>query len=171
MLFRSLLPEGRMQVGYIRETRPGPDVELTIDFSLDGNAGPYLREGWCHRGPKLMRTLGKVSFIEIPIQEPQAHYVIEIRVRPYVVSGGLPAQGMDVYLGDHLISRSSLRGPEDIVTFDVPHEWVVGQSIKLRLDLPDAARPSDLIPGNKDDRVLAIAFRTLHLRRQLSPDA
>jgi hypothetical protein len=167
----ALLPEGRMQLDYIRETGPASDVELTIDFSLNGNAGPYLGEGWCHRGPNLIRTLGKVSFIEIPVKEPQAHYVIELRVRPYVVPGELPTQGLDVYLGNYLISGSSLRGPEDIVTFEVPQEWVAGQSIKLRLDLPDAARPSDLIPGNKDNRVLAIAFRTLLLKRRLDPDA
>jgi hypothetical protein len=163
----ALRPEGRMQVGYIRETRPEPNVELTIDFSLNGNAGPYLREGWCSAGPEYTWTRAKVSFMEIPVKEPQVQYNIEMHLKPLLRHGKLPSQGLDVYVNDYLVSRSNLRAADSTVTYEVPPYLVMEQSIKLRFDLPDASRPSDIIPNNTDQRLLAIAFRKLVLKRQL----
>ena len=160
-------------MGYIQGTRDREsDVELTIEFTQDGNAGPYLREGWCNRERKFTWTQGKVSFMEIPVKEPQANYHIEMHLRPFIVPGKLPAQDLDVYVNDFLVSRSSVRGADKPVTFEVPKDLVVDQSIKLRFDLPDASRPSDLIPDHKNKRVLAVAFEKLVLSRvDWIPDA
>jgi hypothetical protein len=164
-----LQADGRMQVGYIQGTRDREsDVELTIEFTQDGNAGPYLREGWCNRERKFTWTQGKVSFMEIPVKEPQADYQIEMHLRPFIVPAKLPSQDLDVYVNGSLVSRSSLRGADKPVTFVVPKDLVVDQSMKLRFDLPDACRPSDLIPDHKNNRVLAIAFEKLVLARRLN---
>ena len=163
-----LKADGKMQADSIRGTRPREsDIELTIDFTQDGNAGPYLRDGWGAREFKFTRTEGKVSFMEIPVREPQTNYSIEMHLRPFVIPGKLPSQGLDVYANDSLTIRSGLRGAEDVVKFQVPQDLVVEQSIKLRFDLPDASRPSDLNPDSKDKRILAVAFRKLILSRQL----
>jgi len=163
-----LQADGRMQVGYIRGTRDREsDVELTIEFTQDGNAGPYLREGWCNRESKFTWTRGNASFMEIPVKEPQANYHIEMQLRPFLVPGKLQSQSLDVYVNDFLVGRSSVRGADKPVTFEVPKDLVVEQSIKLRFDLPDASRPSDLIPDHKNKRVLAIAFEKLVLTRRL----
>lgn len=163
-----LQTDGKAQVDYIRGTRDREsDVELTIDFSQDGNAAPYLREGWHPKERRSTWTKGKVSFMEIPVRESQANYHIEMHVRGFVIAGKLPAQGLDVYVNDSLTSRSSLRGAEEVVKYQVPQDLVVEQSIKLRFDLPDAVRPFDLVPDRKDTRVLAVAFRKLIVSRQL----
>jgi hypothetical protein len=159
--------DGRMQADYIRETRVAePDIELTIEFSQDGNAGPYLRDGWCNREPKFTRTLGKASFMEIPVNEPHTNYHIEMHLMPFIVPGRLPSQGLDVYVNDYLVSRSNLRDIDKTVTLEVPQYLLVEQAIKLRFDFPDASRPSDLNPDSKDKRVLAITFKKMVLSRQ-----
>jgi hypothetical protein len=164
----ALLPDGRAQVDLIRGTRDREsDVELTIDFSQDGNARPYLREGWHASDRRSTWTQGNFSFMEIPAKEPQANYHIEMHVRAFVVPGKLPSQGLDVYINDSLTSRSGLRGAEDVVKYQVPQDLVVEQTIKLRFDLANAARPTDLVPDSKDKRILGLAFRKLILSRQL----
>ena len=92
-----LKTDGKAQVDYIRGTRDSEsDVELTIDFSQDGNAAPYLREGWHPKERRSTWTKGKVSFMEIPVREPQANYRIEMHIRGFVIPGKLPSQGLDV---------------------------------------------------------------------------
>ena len=86
---------------YIRETRHREtDMELTIDFSHEGNAAPYLREGWHARDLRSTWTKGSVSFMEIPVTDPQANYHIEMHLRAFIVPGKLASQGLDVYVND-----------------------------------------------------------------------
>jgi hypothetical protein len=132
----ALMPEGRMQMDYIRGTRASEtDVELTIDFSQEGNARKYLQHGWGSTELKCTRTEGKASFMEIPVKESQVNYRIEMHLRPFVIPGKLLSQDLDVYVNDSLVSRSSLRGAESIVTYEVPQYLHAGHSIKLRFDL------------------------------------
>jgi len=167
-----LLPDGRTQVPYIQGTYiRNRDLELTIDFIQDGNAGPYLRDGWCNIEPRCTWTRGKVSLMEIPVKEAEANYHIEMQLVPYLIADKLPSQDLDVYVNDDLVTRFCLRAGDKNVTFEVPRYLVVEQSIRLRFELPDAARPCDLNPDSKDKRVLAFAFRKLALSRQLDADA
>jgi hypothetical protein len=109
--------------------------------------------------------------MEIPVKEAEANYHIEMQLVPYLVADKLPSQDLDVYVNDDLVTRFCLRAGDKNVTFEVPRYLVVEQSIRLRFELPDAARPCDLNPDSKDKRVLAFAFRKLALSRQLHADA
>ena len=99
-----LQSDGKAQMDYIRETRHREtDMELTIDFSHEGNAAPYLREGWHARDLRSTWTKGSVSFMEIPVTDPQANYHIEMHLRAFIVPGKLASQGLDVYVNDFAI--------------------------------------------------------------------
>ena len=164
----ALRPDGAAQVGYIRSTRETDlEVELLVDFTKSGNAGGYLRDGWQDSEQQHTWTKGLVSLMEIPVSRPGARYRLELSLRPFLVVDKVPVQRLDVYLNSFLIISVSLRPGTREVKCDLPQDLTEGGSMLLRFEHPDAVRVCDVVPNKPDDRVLAVAFQRLALRRLL----
>ena len=158
---------GAMQLGYIKEAIGKPSkVELLIDFSRGGNSIVYVRDGWYAPEREHTWTKGTSSTLDLPLIEPGSRYTLEMLMWPFVVPDKIPDQSLAILVNDNLISKAFVQPGFNLIECDVPPDCATLSRATLRFDHPDAAKPCDH-PGFKDDRVLALAFKTLKLRRQM----
>jgi hypothetical protein len=163
----ALAIEGAVQLGYIKEAIGEPSkVELLIDFSRDGNSKLYVRDGWYAPEREHTWTRGTSSTLELPLIEPGARYALEMLMWPFVVPDKIPDQFLAILVNDNIIAKTVVKPGFNLIECNVPPDCATQSRVTLRFDHPDAAKPCDQ-PGFKDDRVLALAFKTLKVRRQM----
>jgi hypothetical protein len=103
-----------------------------IDFRKDGNAGPYLREGWTKADENGTTTAGPVADIVLPVELPDKQdLVFEIEGRPRFATGdrsywvtvlanGRQFANWNFVSNNHNPSRSLARLPLDFVKANRP---------------------------------------------------
>jgi len=138
-------------------------TELVILFGVNGNAEPYLDHGWSPPEPDATWTRGGQAVLAIPRPEP-ADYRLILTLDVFRPDPR-PWQRVTVSLGDTVLSRF-LAGTGPMPDIWIPRRLIemAPDSMPIRFDLPDAARPMDF-GGGSDDRFLALAFRRLELHR------
>lgn len=159
--------EGAVQLSYIREAFGAPsEAELVIDFSRTGNSGAFVREGWYGAETEHRWTAGKFSTIELPLRVRGAQYELEIVAWPFVVTERLESQELKISIGGNQLERLYLRRGHNYVSCLIPPDLTLSDSVVVRLDHADAARPCDFDPKS-GDRTVALAFKTVKLLRRL----
>jgi len=149
--------------GYMPSQRPlrGHSRTLEILFGTTGNSSGYLRDGWSGPEAGFTWTLGCESRLQFPKPAPDSTYVLEVRVRPFVVPD-LPSQRISVVVNDVPVGVAIVETPT-VLRFAVP--WTVlaaNSTTTVIFSLPDAARPSEF-KDSQDRRRLAFAFEKLAL--------
>jgi hypothetical protein len=135
---------------------------IAVTFGLEGDAEPYLGEGWSGPEPGYQWTVGERSLVTLPDPGPADEYWLEMEVTPYVMPPLLPSQRLDIAVNG-IFLKSYEVVPRGTICCAVPGNLVMpGQTVRIMLDHPNAASPV-LVAGGGDDRRLAIAFNRLSL--------
>lgn len=135
---------------------------LLIDLSSKGTGARFCVSGWAPAEADGAWTVGTESLLRLPTPLRPATYVLVLNVRPLVSNGKLPSQRVRVavngeQLAEFRIERRSIR------TCLLPWPLLRGMTeMTIRLELPDAARPSDL-GLNNDRRLLGLHVASLRL--------
>jgi hypothetical protein len=161
-----LMLDGAVQLSYVKELTAPSELELLIDFSDRGNSAQYRLDGWSGQEAEHIWTDGDSSSLALAFKQPEARYRLEILAWPFVVPDKIPAQTLFVSLEDTQIGKFNVRGGQNLLECDIPAELTTAAQTTLRFRHPDAAKPSDYLPDT-GDRVMALAFRRITLRRYL----
>jgi hypothetical protein len=168
---------GRVHVARLKEDRAtAPPYHLgeTIRFTLDGNARPYLRQGWVGAEPRHTWTQGNSSRIVLPLDEASgAPWLAGCRMlfslRPLVARETWPSQRLVIRVNGHEV-HSGRHDRETTVEADIPPR-ALAHSHHLVIDLehPDARRPAELLAGSRDQKLLAFAATELTIKLPHDP--
>jgi hypothetical protein len=157
--------DGETMMEIVRRAQvPPSDLEVSIDFRRGGNSREYIREGWYEAEPNHTWTRGTYSNVMVPLQEPACRYALRIDAWPFAVPGKLEEQPLVLSVEGCLLAKFVITPGNRIIECELPRKNIGGVCLVIRLDHPNAARPSDLGRG-ADNRELAVAFRTLDVRR------
>ncbi len=147
--------------------RAHPPVQLlgTVDlvFGAQGNSAGLLGEGWSAQEDGYCWAVGPRSRLSIPVAAvAQGAFRLEIELAPFTAGIALPGQRLTGRIdGWHFATPMLER--LSVLEIIVPAGVAGGQAvIDMILDMPDAARPCDVVGGN-DDRTLGFSFRRLRL--------
>lgn len=150
----------------LSEGTPGEEwlSPIRLDFAEDGNAGPYLGEGWSFPHESGTWTLDGESVLVLP----PAQRAEPLRVRALMVAHVTdehPSQRVRMTLNGTKIGEDRLAATKVFeIICDVPAEAVntSGQNL-LAIEHPDAARPP------ADARALALRLLALEILPRPSP--
>jgi hypothetical protein len=166
-----MLLDGATQLELIREHLGVPCVTvLDLDFSSDGNARPYLGDGWWAEEGSTWTTDDESLLSFDASAEPGIH-ALRLTAGAFIQKPELPRQTLKVFLNDT---------PIDDIVYTEPHAQFreikfaaealgAGPRATLRLHHPDAARPSE-IKGSPDIRRLAFNFKRVTIVRLLESE-
>jgi hypothetical protein len=136
--------------------------KLEITFGKGGNAQDCLGYGWSAPEDGYTWSIGGRSLLTIRNPGTAEAFWMELDVLPFVAPPRLPSQSLMVTInGEQIHSFDPL--PRGRVGCAIPGRHLRGvEAAAIVLDHPRAAVPRE-ITGVKDDRRLAIAFRSLSL--------
>jgi hypothetical protein len=138
--------------------------EVTLKFGTEGDATSSLGDGWAQPEAGETWTVGPLSGIELPTPSKPGSYLLVLQLRPHVANGKLPEQRLIVRasgetVGEFRLARRSTRA------CTIPWRLIAGRPrLSLTLEMPDAARPADVV-GGTDTRALGVALTRLSLYR------
>jgi hypothetical protein len=137
----------------------------TIDFSNGQNTSALL-SGWSNAEPQAVWTEGHNAFVGFVVNigtGADAPKHAAFRAMPYVVSGKLDAQRVEVWSGGKKLAEYGLKSQDSV--FTVPLDGMSirdGTPVILRLYLPDAEAPHQ-IQASQDTRIHALYLKSLQL--------
>jgi hypothetical protein len=135
---------------------------VDIDFGRAGNGVAYLKAGWSDPEATETWAVGGTSFMAIPAPDERASYFMMFKLRPHIVAGRLTAQRLHVAVNGVDVGRFTLTKPSTRAC-RIPWSAINDRKVMdIRLDMPDAARPSELGSAT-DQRALGIAFASLKI--------
>lgn len=137
----------------------------SLNFTRDGDARPYLRQGWAGPETRHTWTLGDSS--RIVLQLPDAQVIRQSRLRlkfeaqPLIVPGRLSSQSLVIRINGHEVHNACHQG-DVVIDVPIPPEALTDEPL-LTIDLlhPDARRPAEVIEGSRDQKLLSFAVRSL----------
>jgi hypothetical protein len=131
---------------------------LTIRYDRQ-SAPEGLAQGWSIHEPGAgVWSDGKLAVLTLPAVARDRNVDLAVTLIPFVDPPKAPAQNVTVRAGARALAQLRLT-TADQTTFHVavPREARKADgTIELSFELPDAARPADLIAGSIEKRVIAI---------------
>ncbi len=133
-------------------------------FGVEGNARPFMKEGWSHRETEFTWTDGTHSRICLPFTPAAGQVVLEISLNPLVYKPIVPRQRLLITVNGQEIADETLVG-ESTLGLDVPAHVLAGADVlDIVLHCPTAAVPI-AISMSSDDRRLGVAMREILIFR------
>jgi len=135
----------------------------TIDFGINGNAEPYIDEGWSQAEAGQRWSDGPRASLQIPLSSRvRGDLRLSFAARAFVSDPELPAQTVALTVNGQPLADWSMTGAET-QQVTIPADLLSGQRL-LQIDfrLPDASSPLAL-GLSADNRVLGIALRELRI--------
>lgn len=149
------------------EPLPPPDGDLTeileLSFTSEGNAEPYLGDGWSGAEDEFTWTEDDESEVYIPRPTGPGPFMLRLSYG-VCVAPKVPLQRLEVYLNDSRIGTLDVGedGPDECEFVLESSAFGTLSMATLRLHHPDALRPIEHF-DIEDSRRLAFAFRSITL--------
>lgn len=137
-----------------------------LDFRRDGNASPYLREGWSWQEPAGTWAIGPASALLLPAGEHSGVHHIRLHVVPFIAKPSITKQRITILLnGVQLVySELSTADATSIIECEAPNGVVrTGERNTLTIVHPDGAIPKEHISSSEDKRQLSIRMLSLKI--------
>jgi hypothetical protein len=132
-------------------------------FGRTGNGPEKTGSGWSAPENGFTWAIGERSLLVLDAPPAAEHYALEFDIIPFRAPPLVPEQRLTVSVNGTPVHRFGAL-PRGRSSCGVPGHLLHGRDkVEILLEHPDAARPCD-VAGEKDDRRLAIAFRTLTLQ-------
>ena len=145
----------------IQRAVPDYPTGLRLFFTSDGNAAPWLGEGWSPPEPHGCWAMGPSAQIELRLADGRpGDLLLEVTGEP-LVHEKRREQRIRVYSGTSLAAVWSAREPGEFATILFGHT-IADRSVRLRFELPDAVSPTELGVA-QDSRRLAFSFYSMRL--------
>jgi len=146
----------------VRRASPAAPPRTDTVFGKDGNALDCIGYGWSAPENGFTWSIEDHSLLTIDNPGAADEYWLEMEVIPYIAPPAVKSQSLRIAINGEVVQTLDplTRGK---VGCAVPGRLLKGvEKVQIMLDHPEAASPH-LVAGEKDDRRLAIAFRTLSL--------
>jgi hypothetical protein len=149
-------------------TQPPVPDSFRIDFG-DWSSAPYRGEGWAEDEDVFAATanwvLGTQAQVFFPVRGPGDRQ-LAIQIAPFAYPGAPPQMLALSLNGQRLDGSLALSEGWQIVEVTLPKP-VLRQGLNtLTLEFDHAITPSAVLPGNSDDRPLAVAVDWIEVRAQ-----
>lgn len=145
------------------------EAVVSLEFGAGGGIQDYLREGWSNPEAEFTWTAADQAAILLPALPEEGSFFVRLIVSPFVVKGRLRSQRLELLANGILLGSCEV---EDIslIEAEIPAAIIsAGDRVTITLRLPTAARPIE-ISDSKDDRLLALAARSMSILRVSPPD-
>ena len=143
---------------------------LLLDFSVYGNAKPYMTSGFAAAEELLTWTDGKNVTLEMDVDDPEVDICLTLRCFPFISREKVRFQEIHVYVNYHRLGFAEVPSNDfsmQDLTFDIPRGLIPSGRLNIQLFLPLAASPFEL--GSGDDlRRLGLAIESLCLAPRLA---
>lgn len=149
-------------------SRLAPQIYLNqpIPFNRDSfGRKSFLLEGWSWPGES-WGTWSDSNNAKILLPMPVDGYAntIDINLRAFIFDK-IKAQKVKIFINEFLIKEVDLLNSDtNLVRINIPASVKQSDSIKIEFKFLNAVKPVDIIPGSKDDRLIAIGLMSLTLR-------
>lgn len=145
------------------ENRPAPEA-TTVDFRKGGDSGQFTAAGWSDPESNFRWMTGEISELKLEPGLPNANYILELDLTPFVNPPGIMAQRLTVSVNGTVIAQSDV-AIESRFGYRIPAALLADAPItSIVLSHPDAMRPCD-VRDSTDSRLLSLAVT----RMKLSP--
>lgn len=166
--FRAIVRDDLLSLGAPRAVVPPRPT--TASFPKDGRlrvsaieSDRFLGRGWGRPEEPFRWTEGHEAELLFRLDERRGR-VLFVRLKPFLVSGRLDTQRVDVSINGRPVAAWSLRAPgETVRSAFLPADALADENV-VTFGLPDAAPPSRFT-GGPDGRELAVAVEWADLRR------
>ena len=164
--------DGAAQIEFLRELHTTPaDIVLDLDFSHDGNARPYLLEGWYGAEADFTWTANDESFVAFDAPSKPGTYALRLTAGANIHESILPEQKLGIFVNQNQIAEwlykyRHVQFNECRFSYDV---FTSSGRAMLQFYHPNAARPSD-IGDSPDGRRLAFNVKRLTIARLAPPE-
>jgi lysophospholipase L1-like esterase len=165
--FRAIVRDDLLGLGPPRAvTPPAPRIP---PFPANGRlsvsaieSDRFLGRGWGRPEEAFRWTEGHEAELLFRTDDRRGH-VLRMRLKPFLVTGHLDQQRVQVALNGRALAAWTLRGPSETVrSAFVPEDALADENV-VTLALPDAAPPTRF-GGGGDERELAVAVEWAELR-------
>jgi hypothetical protein len=134
-----------------------------ISFGAGGTDVNYLDQGWSGDEPGHRWTIGQTSELWLEHPRMAGDFRLELDLSPFCHAPDLPRQRLTVRVRGAIVGRATI-ATRGTVAFRVPEALLAGAGpVRVQFEHRDARAPSHF--GGTDDRVLALCFYRLLLRR------
>lgn len=135
-------------------TLPPDTAIFDLHFGSDGNARPFLLDGWGADEHGFVWAIGSQSSIRLDSPLPFGDLRLQLQIRPHINLPNLAEQRLTVAVNNHEIGHAVVRDGT-LLVFEIPGEFAIAP-MELRLLHPNATAPAALGPSI-DTRALAFA--------------
>jgi hypothetical protein len=137
---------------------------IDIAFGAAGNTASYLGAGWSGQENGYCWSIDDVSVVTIPPLQPAQEFCLTMDVVPFEHPPAVARQRLGVRInGAQVHSIDTL--PRGVVTVTLPGALLQGvDPVEIVFEHPDATSPREA-SKQKDERRLAVAFRSLSIAR------
>lgn len=137
---------------------------FAIDFGQDGNSHLFRKEGWSEPEPRYTWTTGLASSLELPRPEEPGEYLLELNVHPFISDGKISSQKLRVMINDAEVGDFDIRVTSSLECL-LPWDLLkADSSVSVKFAHPFAASRR-AINGEADERLIALAFQRIRLRK------
>lgn len=137
---------------------------FAIDFGQDGNSHLFRKEGWSEPEPRYTWTTGLASSLELPRPEEPGEYLLELNVHPFISDGKISSQKLRVTINDAEVGDFDVRVTSSLECL-LPWDLLkADRSVSVKFEHPFAASRRS-INGEADERLIALAFQRISLRK------
>ena len=145
-------------------TQPRRPERIDIAFGVVGNTASYLGAGWSGQENGFCWSIDDLSVVTVPPLRHADEFCLTIDVVPFVQPPVVPRQRLGVRInGAHAHTVDPL--PRGVVTVTLPGALLQdADPVEIVFEHPDATSPREA-SKQKDERRLAVAFRSLSIAR------
>ena len=137
---------------------------FAIDFGQDGNSHLFRKEGWSEPEPRYTWTTGLASSLELPRPEEPGEYLLELNVHPFISDGKISSQKLRMMINDTEVGDFDVRVTSSLECL-LPWDLLkADRSVSVKFAHPFAASRRS-INGEADERLIALAFQRISLRK------
>jgi hypothetical protein len=134
-------------------------VDYTITMGRDGGAAPTLLHGWSGQETGFTWTIDTESALRLPLPSAPHGGFLELLAAPFLAGGSLPSQRLAMTIDGTRLGEHCLYRPSQLA-FHVPPRQPNADAMLVRLEHPDAARPTEFgLSG--DSRKLGLAVQAV----------
>lgn len=137
-------------------------TELT--FGSDGTSNPYVEKGINGLHIGYAWTDGNEIVFQFPLANAPKKD-LEMILDYYTVYLDINDQYLEMYVDDTLLFEEVLTSEEErTIIVDIPAELAQDKELVVRLEMPDAKRPSEVFGPGYDPHMLGLALTGLNIR-------
>jgi hypothetical protein len=140
-----------------------PETARVISLRAGGDGADHQGGGWSYPEAEFCWTLGYQSELTLPAPDAPGAIDLVFDLFPFT-AGAVAEQPLTISVNGVEIAASRIRGGGRVACRVAADIVARARPLAVTLHHPGAARPSDLRPGEGDQRLLALAVRAVTLR-------